>query len=68
LVLTEQEKDLFCSLSSCVSDALKNTLAGLIYLFNDVRSNHENYVEGKNNEFLSRNLSGEAEGRKNLRG
>jgi hypothetical protein len=58
----------FCSLSSCVSEALNITLAGLNYLFNDVMSGHEKDVEGKNNEFLSRNLSGGAERRKNLRG
>lgn len=67
LVLTEQEKEGFCSLSSCVSDTLKITLAGLNYLFNDVMSSHEKDVEGKHNEFLSRNLSGGAERRKNLR-
>lgn len=68
LVITEQEKDRFCSQSSCFSDTLKVTLAGLNYLFHDVMSSNEKDVEGKNNEFLSLNLYGGAKRRKNLRG
>jgi hypothetical protein len=64
----EQKKERFCSLASCVSDTLKISLAGFNYLFNDVMSGHEKDVEEKNNELLSRNLSGGPERRKNLRG
>jgi hypothetical protein len=46
-----QKKDRFCSLSSCVSDNLKVTLAGLNYLFNGVMSSHEKDVEEKITRF-----------------
>jgi len=50
-VITEQEKYRFCRLSSCVSDTLKITLAGLNYLFSNVISSHEKDEEGKITSF-----------------
>jgi len=64
----EQKKERFCSLASCASDTLNISLAVFNYLFNDVISSHEKDVEGENKKFLSRNLSGGAERRKNIRG
>lgn len=51
LVIMEQKKDRFCSLSLYFSDTLKITLAGFNYLFNDVMSSHGKDVEGKITSF-----------------
>ena len=52
LVIMEQKKDRFCSLSLYFSDTLKIKLAGFNYLFNDVMSSHGKDVEGKITSFI----------------